>query len=176
MITKGYRAELLTGLRRFVDAARLVRGVRRLSLIGSIVTTKVDPKDVDVLLVVADDADLAALARHARRLQGHAQQVNRAADVFLADERETYIGRTCPWVECWTGRRASCDARHCGVRPHLHDDLDTITLDAALVSSPPLTLWPALERRQTLPADVEAFVEGLDWQAAPRHREGTADA
>jgi hypothetical protein len=40
------------------------------------------------LVVFSDAADLAAIAMHARRLQGHAQTVNRGADVFLADERE----------------------------------------------------------------------------------------
>jgi hypothetical protein len=53
-----------------------------------------------VLVVVADDADLTPLATCARRLQGQAQSFNRGADVFLADERGTYIGRTCRWRDC----------------------------------------------------------------------------
>ena len=73
------RAELLEGLSRFVTAVRGVAGVRRIALVGSIVTAKLDPNDIDLLVVVSDDADLAALAMHARRLQGHAQSVNRGA-------------------------------------------------------------------------------------------------
>ena len=84
-----------------------INGVRRIALIGSIVTAKLDPKDIDVLVVVADDADLAALATCARRLHGHAQSFNRGADVFVADERGTYIGRTCRWKDCRPGRRAT---------------------------------------------------------------------
>jgi predicted nucleotidyltransferase len=84
-----HRAALLDGLRRFVAAARNVPGVRRIALVGSIVTAKPNPKDIDVLVVISDDADLAPLAMHARRLQGHAQSFNRGADVFLADERVT---------------------------------------------------------------------------------------
>ena len=91
---EGHRAVLLEGLRRFVAAAINVPGVRRIGLVGSIVAAKPDPKDIDVLVVVADEADLAPLAVHARRLQGHAQSVNRGADVFLANERGEYIGRT----------------------------------------------------------------------------------
>src|SRR3954471_1125821 len=97
------RSSLLDGVSRFVMASRNVAGVRRIALIGSIVTTKPDPKDIDVLVVVADDADLAPLALQARRLQGFAQSFNRGADVFLADERGSYIGRTCRWKNCRPG-------------------------------------------------------------------------
>ena len=76
-------------------AARQIVGVRRIALLGPIVTTKPNPKDIDVIVVVAGDADLTPLATCARRLQSQAEGFNRGADVFLADERGTYIGRTC---------------------------------------------------------------------------------
>jgi hypothetical protein len=129
---------------------------------GSIVTAKSDPKDIDVLVVIADDADLARLARHARRLQGHAQSFNRGADVFLADDGGNYIGRTCRWKECRPGIRQSCDARHCGRRAHLHDDLDAVTLNASVVAAPPVTLWPVVERRGHVPPDLEEIVAALE--------------
>ena len=161
-MSEGHRRELLQGLRRFVAVARRIGGVKRISLVGSILTGKEDPKDIDVLLVVEDDADLADLAQQGRRLKGHAQSLNRGADVFLANERDEYIGRTCHWKDCGPGIRASCDARHCGQRPYLHDDLDDVCLDRALVASPPLTLWPEVERRGQLPADVEEIVTALE--------------
>jgi hypothetical protein len=74
--------QLLDGLRRFIASVRGIAGVRRIAMLGSIVTTKPDPKDIDVLVLVADDADLSPLATAARRLQGHAQSFNRGADVF----------------------------------------------------------------------------------------------
>jgi predicted nucleotidyltransferase len=160
--SEGHRQQLLDGLRRFVKTVRQIAGVRRIAVLGSIVTTKPDPKDIDVLVVVADDADLAPLATCARRLQGHAQGFNRGADVFLADERGTYIGRTCHWKECRPGVRGSCDALHCGRRPYLHDDLDAITLNSTLVVSPPVTLWPFVERRGQLPPDVEEIVAAIE--------------
>lgn len=159
--SEGHRQQLLAAVRRFVVAARQIAGVRRIALLGSIVTTKPNPKDIDVLVVVADDADLTPLATCARRLQGQAQGFNRGADVFLADERGTYIGRTCHWRECRPGVRLACDALHCGRRPYLHDDLDAITLNSRLVLSPPVTLWPDVERPGELPADVEAVVAAL---------------
>jgi integrase len=94
-VSEGHRQKLLDGLRRFVVSTRQMAGVQRIAILGSIVTTKLDPKDIDVLVVVTDDADLTPLAASARRLQGHAQSFNRGADVFLADQRGTYIGRTC---------------------------------------------------------------------------------
>jgi predicted nucleotidyltransferase len=160
--TNGQRQQLLDGLGRFVVSTRRLAGIRRIALLGSIVTAKPDPKDIDVLVVVADDADLAPLATCGRRLQGHAQSVNRGADVFLANEKGTYIGRTCHWRNCRPGVRMSCDALHCGRRPHLHDDLDAIRLNSTMVLSPPITLWPRVERRGTLPADVEEVVATLE--------------
>lgn len=161
-ISEGHRQQLLGALRRFVATARQIAGVRRIALLGSIVTTKPNPKDIDVLVVVTDDADLTSLAMCARRLQGQAQGFNRGADVFLADERGTYIGRTCHWRECRPGVRRACDALHCGQRPYLHDDLDAITLNSTLVMSPPVTLWPYVERRGELPADVEEVIAALE--------------
>ena len=133
--SEGHRQQLLDGLRRFVISVRQIAGVRRIAILGSIVTDKPDPKDIDLLVVVADDADLAPVATCARRLHGHAQSFNRGADVFLADERGTYIGRACHWKDCRPGVRQACDALHCGRRPYLHDDLDAIRLNSTLVVS-----------------------------------------
>ena len=160
--SEGHRQQLLDGLGRFVASVRGIAGVRRIAVLGSIVTTKPDPKDIDVLVVVTDDADLSPLATAARRLQGYAQRFNRGADVFLADDRGIYIGRTCRWRDCRPGVRQSCDALHCGRRPFLHDDLGAITLNSALVLSPPVTLWPFIERRGQLPSDVEEVVAALE--------------
>ncbi|MBN1487269.1 MAG: hypothetical protein JW981_06465, partial [Anaerolineae bacterium] len=53
------------------------------------------------------------------------------------------------------GLRQSCDALHCGLRPYLHDDLNTIRLATSLVADPPLELWPEIVVRVPLPKDVE---------------------
>ncbi len=156
------RSQLLAEVVQFVDAAALIRGVQRIALLGSLVTETAAPKDVDLLVTVADDADLAPLAACARRLQGHTQSQRSGADVFLADRTGRYIGRTCPWRECGPGIRASCDAEHCGRRPYLHDDFGTITLPVSIVSDPPVDLWPSVVRRCELPEDVERMVAELE--------------
>jgi hypothetical protein len=158
---QGYRSELLTAAARFVRAVVAVPGVRRVSLLGSIMTAKPDPKDIDLLLTISDDADVAAIALYARRLQGQAQQCNRGADVFLANEQDVYLGRTCRWRDCRPGIRASCDALHCGTRPHLHDDFSQIRLASSVVTAPPVTLWPGLIRRVPVPVDVERMISEL---------------
>src|SRR5262245_10120918 len=91
----GRRKELSEAAVRLIRAAARVPGVRSISLLGSITTDREKPKDVDLLVVISDDADLARLATHSRRLQGTAQSVNCGADVFLADPEGTYLGRTC---------------------------------------------------------------------------------
>jgi hypothetical protein len=149
------RGFLLSEVLRFVKFAHTCQGVRRVAVIGSLARNKDDPKDADVLVTVQDNADLAPLAAAGRRLKGRAQSKNRGADIFLADPSGNYIGRTCHWRDCHPGVRASCDARHCGRRQFLHDDLDDVTLDAAIINAPPLELWPNIVRRIELPKDVE---------------------
>jgi predicted nucleotidyltransferase len=91
------RARLIAEVRPFVHAASRLPGVLRIALIGSLATDEPDPKDVDMLVTVTDDADFAPLAKLGRKLEGHAQGFNRGGEVFLADPQGNYLGRTCPW-------------------------------------------------------------------------------
>jgi hypothetical protein len=52
----------------------------------------------------------------------------------------------------------ACLARNCGRRVHLNDDLDVVTLSKQLIAAPPVTLWPNVVRRATMPPDVEALL------------------
>ncbi len=153
--TPSTRTRLIAEVLTFVRAASQLPDVLRIALIGSLTTDEPDPKDADLLVTVADDADLEPLATLGRKLAGHAQGFNRGGDVFLANRRGHYLGRTCPWRECRPGIRQSCDALHCGQRPYLHDDLDTIKLDQHLIAAPPLELWPQVVARVLVPQDVE---------------------
>jgi hypothetical protein len=152
------RTRLLRDGLSFVRAAQRLPGVVRIALIGSLASPKQAPKDIDFLVFVADACDLLALANAGRRLKGRTQSYNCGADIFLADEDQRYIGRICHWKECRPGVRASCDSRHCGRRAFLHDDLDDMKLDDALVRDPPIELWPRLRSLVTTPADVEQVV------------------
>jgi hypothetical protein len=62
--------------------------------LGSLVTAKATPKDVD-LLVMNGTMDLTELARACRRLMGSTQSINLGADVFLADVAGGYLGCIC---------------------------------------------------------------------------------
>lgn len=124
-------------------------------------TNKQDPKDIDFLVVIDDDADLEPLARYGRKLQGRTQQLNRGADIFLADVKGRYLGRTCHWKECRPGKRASCDALNCGRRHYLHDDLGAVTLSQETMKAA-LELWPSVERRVGLPEDLKKVLEELE--------------
>jgi len=130
--------------------------VRRIGLLGSIITAKAIPKDVDLLVTIDRMMDLRQLARAGRRLQGSAQTINLGADIFLADTTGNYLGRICHYRECHP--RAACRAQHCGVRAHLNDDLHVVTLANDTVASPPVELWPKVVRRATVPADVEEIL------------------
>jgi len=130
-------------------------------MVGSILTPKPYPKDIDFLVSVTNACDLAPLALAGRCLRGRAQALNHTAAIFLVSEDCSYLGRTCPWRDCRPGLRVSCDALHCGARQHLHDDIATIALEPDLLRLPPLELWPVLTVRTALPSDVQAWVEVL---------------
>jgi hypothetical protein len=152
------RTYLLEGVLKFTRRVAQLRGVTRIALLGLLTRDEPDPKDADLLVTVADDMDLAALAKAGRSLAGHAQQAGRGADVFLANPRGEYIGRTCHWRECAPGIRVRCEALHCGRRHFLYDDLDAVRLERALVAEPPVELWPTIHARVPVPADVEVTV------------------
>ncbi len=58
---KELRPSLIQLAGAFAQEAVRVAGVTRVALVGSITTTKPDPKDVDLLVTVEDTADLAPL-------------------------------------------------------------------------------------------------------------------
>jgi hypothetical protein len=151
---------LIEAVLAFVRSVSRLRGVKRIALIGSLATEKPWPKDVDLLVTISDDMDLAPLAKAARQLNRRAAQTgeSRGGDVFLADAGGNYLGRTCPWKECGPGIRQSCDALHCGRRHYLHDDLQAIKLKASLIQSPPIELWPQVLSRVATPTDVEQLL------------------
>jgi len=142
----------------FIESVLACPGVLGIALIGSIVTPKENPKDIDLLLYIADDADLLQVAALARRLKGRLQAHNLGADAFLANANREYVGRTCSWKDCRPGVRASCDALHCGRRPYLHDDLTTVMLATELVREPPIEIWPRCVLRSSIAADVKRMV------------------
>ncbi len=125
------RRTLLLAVLTFVLAARSCPGVQRISLLGTILTAKAIPKDVDVLVTIDAAMDLTRLARSGRRLVGQAQTINLGADIFLADTTGRYLGRICHYRECHP--RGLCHAQHCGQRDHLNDDLHIVRLSQELM-------------------------------------------
>ena len=150
------REALLLAVWSFVQAARHCPGVLRVALLGSLATNKAIPKDADVLVTIDHEMNLANLARAGRRLKGSAQTINLGADIFLADATGRYLGRICHYRECHP--RAACLAQHCGLRQHLNDDLQVVTLSKELLAAPPIELWPSVVRRLTAPPDVEGLL------------------
>jgi hypothetical protein len=118
----------------FVRAARSTPGVRRIALLGSLASDKPVPKDADLLVTIDAAMDLDPLARLGRCLKGTAQTINLGADIFLADEAGRYMGRICHYRECRP--RVACRALSCGLRQHLNDDLQIVTLSPMLVRPP----------------------------------------
>ena len=146
------REVLIYAVAKFTAAASLLRGVTRISLLGSLTTPKPNPKDADVLVSIERNADIAELAALGRKLKGRAQHFNLGADIFLASSDGEYLGRTCSYRECHP--RVSCRGSSCGSGKHLCDDLRVVTLPLSLIAEPPVELWPQRLARCELPADT----------------------
>lgn len=43
---------------------------------------------------------------------------------------------------------------HCGKRPYLHDDFNTVRLKKEVIAQPPILLWPNPAATQEVPPDV----------------------
>ena len=162
------RSHLLKAVFDFVCAARSLSGVRRIALLGSLATDKPVPKDADLLVTIDATMNFAPLARLARRLKGTAQTINLGADIFLADEADRYMGRICHYRECHP--RVACRALSCGLRQHLNDDLQIVTLSPAVITAPPIDLWPHIVPRCAVPVDTHALlVAKLEKERIERH-------
>jgi len=102
------RTQLLTAALPFMLTACRISGVKCIALFGSLTTSRADPKDIDLLLTVENDADLAPLAAAGRKLQGRVTALTHGsygADLFLATPRHRYLGRLCHHKECGDWRR-----------------------------------------------------------------------
>jgi hypothetical protein len=65
---------------------------------------------------------------------------------------------SCHWRECRPGIRLACQARRCGQREFLNEDLQVVNLPSTLVTAPPIEIWPIVVRRVAIPADVEQIL------------------
>ncbi|MDB5319142.1 MAG: hypothetical protein JWN40_773 [Phycisphaerales bacterium] len=156
------RSFLLAQVAWFVERAAACAGVRRIALVGSLVTEKLHPKDADVLVTVDADIDLAYLAKAARGMKGRTQARNKSSDIFICDATTgRYVGRICHYSNCRPFVRMSCRADRCGRRQYLCDDLRNLRLPKDVVVAPPLELWPVVVRRGVIPRDVEEMVSRL---------------
>ena len=154
------RQKLLAHLPWFVRSVARAAGVQRISILGSITTEKLSPKDIDFLVMIEDSADLEPVARVARKLKGRTGSEGGGADIFLTDSIGKYIGRTCSWKECRRGARMSCEALNCGKRQYLYDDLQKVTLSRETVAGAQ-QLWPVVEKKVGVPEDLAIAIAEL---------------
>jgi hypothetical protein len=146
----------------FTGRACQIPGVRRIALIGSLATAKQNPKDADLLVWIDSGMDLKPLAAAARQLKGRAQSRNSNADIFLAGPTGEYFGRICHYRDCRPGVRMSCRAAHCGIRPHLCDDLHVLDLLPHVIHAPPVDLWPRPTIHTPVPQDIQQLVLAIE--------------
>jgi len=159
------RAFLIEVLFRFVQEARLVAGIRRIAVVGSLTTLKPDPKDADVLVTVAEDVEFEALAEFRRKLKGAAQTRNCGADIFLATTDGHYIGRTCSFRECHP--RVRFKGISCRQGGWVCDDFHVLRLKDELIAKPPLEVWPQVVIRGDLPPDIRESLFSQHSQRGP---------
>lgn len=156
MLDDSIRIFLLKEVGKFVERVKGLQGVCRIALVGSLTTSKRDPKDADVLVTIDTDIDIASLSTCGRKLKGACQNRAKGADIFLCNVAGEYIGRTCSYKVCHM--RVACKGHSCGNRSYLCDDLDMVCLDSELVQEPPIEVWPRIVSRVQVPGDVDEYL------------------
>jgi hypothetical protein len=153
------RKILFTAGETFVRRIVRVRGVVRVALVGSMTTDKPNPKDIDFLLTVSDEFDIAEAATVGRKLKGCLVGHNSGADIFLCDTNHRYIGRTCNYRECH--RRVACEGETCRPGSWLNTDFHLVKLAPTLCENPPVIIWPFQQTAESVPADVLKMLANL---------------
>lgn len=73
--------------REILEIARSTNSLQRVFVWGSFVTAKEDPNDLDILLILSEDFNLAKIGNEARLLFEHGQaRIRFNADIFWAKE------------------------------------------------------------------------------------------
>lgn len=99
------REQLLSHLPWFVSEVAKLPGIRRIALLGSITTDKLNPKDLDFLVVVGDDLNLERWPGWA---EDQGQNSTRSIEARISFLRMRKVGT---WVENARGRDAAGDTR-----------------------------------------------------------------
>ena len=150
------RGALLLAAKWFVDRAKKLESVKQIALVGSICTNKKNPKDIDILLTIATDSDIAPLSKLKRQMQGRTQRGLLGADVFLVEEGQ-YIGRPCRFRDPHPRVACAHDGLRCNLdRAFLCDTSAAFKLKNELLTSPPIILYPEFQAKISVPADVLA--------------------
>jgi len=141
---------LLQAARWFAVRSCHIVGVERVALIGSLCTTKRNPKDLDLLVTVTAKAEITPLAKLGRRTQGQVERGLLGVDIFIAEGSE-YLGRCCKFRE--PHLRVRCERNRCDSdRRYLCRT--PFTLDRKVIETPPLVIWPEFRCAAEVPEDV----------------------
>ena len=87
-----YRQNLIKLVLEFILSCKNIESIQRIANIGSLISNKIKPKDVDLLLNISEDMDLTHLAKISRTLQGKSGGLIGGADVNAHDKEK--IGET----------------------------------------------------------------------------------
>ena len=161
---KNIRLSFIENALHFAINAAQLSGVQRIALVGSIATPKKRPKDIDLLVTISEDVDIKALATLGRKLSGKQLSVGGGADVFLANEKHEYLGRTCSYRECHP--RVSCEGSQC-LGTYIRNDFHLVNLKKQLVKLPPVELYPAVLIRELIPEDLQSALEQYQQEHYP---------
>ena len=145
------RRALLLAVCSFVRAARICPGVRRIALMGSLVTNKPIPKDADVLVTIDDTTDLTGLARAASAPQGVCSNHQPSSLMRLGVTSDAFASIASA-IRAWHASPSIADAAPTSTMTHV------VTLSKELLAAPPIDLWPDVVRRLKVPPDVDALL------------------
>lgn len=111
--TSGTRVRALARLRFLYDLANRTGKLTRFLVFGSFVSVPKEPRDVDVVLIMAEDFKLEETPRESRTLFSHADAEARfGASVFWVRENMLTEEQMGEFLETWQRKR---DGTHRGI-------------------------------------------------------------
>lgn len=129
----------------FAEKTHKLSSPFEIAIIGSVAGDDLYPNDLDMVIIIRNLKEIAAIAKYARQMSRHYH----GWEVFLFDENVSLIGRICHGRKC-PGQSVDCSVPGCGQPPHLRVHSDFNYQEKIFFNSPIDVLWTSFKTSRLL--------------------------
>ncbi len=129
----------------FAEKVHKLSSPLEIAIIGSVAGDDPYPNDLDLVIIIRNLKEIAAIAKYARQMSRY----HHGWEVFLLDEDVSLIGRICYRRKC-PGQSVDCSVPRCGQPPHLRVYSDFEYNEKIFLTSPINVLWTSFKTSRLL--------------------------